>query len=70
MNFDNPYWIDLKVTYEYYQAADRLPEFMSAQNANMRSRALLLVMRCDANVKSLSLRLCEMLTSIYISMIS
>ena len=31
---------------------------MSAQNASMRSRASLLVMRCDANVKSLSLRLC------------
>lgn len=27
MNFDNPCWIDLKVTYEYYQAAGRLPEF-------------------------------------------
>ena len=27
MNFDNPYWIDLKVTYEYYQTAGRLPEF-------------------------------------------
>lgn len=27
MNFDNPYWIDLKVTYEFYQASGRLPEF-------------------------------------------
>ena len=27
MNFDNPYWIDLKITYENYQAAGRLPEF-------------------------------------------
>ena len=24
MNFDNPYWIDLKVTYEYYQASGSL----------------------------------------------
>lgn len=79
MNFDNPYWIDLKVTYEYYQVAGRLPEFykkhvctkcQSAQNASMRSRVSLLVMRCDANVKSLSLRPCGRLTSIYISMIS
>ena len=27
MNFDNPYWIDLKVTYESYQSVGRLPEF-------------------------------------------
>jgi hypothetical protein len=27
MNFDNPYWIDLKVTYEFYQTSGRLPEF-------------------------------------------
>lgn len=27
MNFDNPYWIDLKVTYECYQTVGRLPEF-------------------------------------------
>ena len=23
MNFDNPYWIDLKVTYEFYQTSGR-----------------------------------------------
>ena len=27
MKFDDPYWIDLKVTYECYQAVGRLPEF-------------------------------------------
>lgn len=27
MNFDNPYWIDLKVTYEFYQTSGRFPEF-------------------------------------------
>lgn len=27
MNFDNPYWIDLKVTYEFYQTSGLLPEF-------------------------------------------